>query len=130
MLKKISIALTLIAGTLATPFMSLAQSATLSCQQGTLCYIISLLTQYLSKILFLMMALAVVMFVWYIIKYFIKADADRKAAGQYVLYSLIGFFVILSLWGIIAILGNTFGLGNSSNRPASWSSFSSLFPSN
>lgn len=93
-----------------------------------LCTIINLIVGYLSQILFLLMAVAVVMFVWNVIKYFIRPDADRKEAGNYVMYSVIGFFVIMSLWGLVNILGNTFGLGNENNQPQSWQSFSNIFP--
>ncbi len=95
----------------------------------TLRDIIAQLTDYLNDILFLLMGLAIVMFVWYIINYFIKPGAERKEAGEYVMYAVIGFFVILSFWGIVNILQNTFGLKNDDNRPASWQSFNNLFPS-
>lgn len=96
--------------------------------QQTLTTVIALIVYYMNEALFLLMVLAVVMFVVYIIKYFIKADADRKQAGLYVMYSVIGFFVILSLWGIVNILGNSFGLGNQSNMYQSWSQFTNIFP--
>ncbi len=83
---------------------------------------------YANQILFLMMGVAIVMFVFYVIKYFIKADANRVDGGKYVMYSVIGFFVILSFWGIVNILQNTFGLKNDTNRPAGWESFMNIFP--
>lgn len=94
----------------------------------TLASLINLIIYYLNIFLVLMMGVAVVVFVYFIIKYFILPNADRSEAGSYVLYSVIGFFVILSFWGIVNILQNTFGLQNDRNRPASWASFSSLFP--
>lgn len=97
-------------------------------QQKNLRTIIDLVIDYLNRILVLMIGVAVVMFVFYIIKYFIKADAERKEAGPYVMWSLIGFFVILSLWGLVNILQNTFDLKNENNQPASWTSFQGLFP--
>jgi flagellar biosynthesis protein FlhB len=43
------------------------------------------------------------------IRYFIiDAEADRKAAGMMVFYSIVGLFVILSIWGLVAILRNSF----------------------
>ncbi|MDE2037963.1 MAG: hypothetical protein KGI69_01925 [Patescibacteria group bacterium] len=94
----------------------------------TLADVIGVVIYYLNAALGLMMAFAVVMFVWYVIQYFIKADADRKAAGTYVLFSVIGFFVILSIWGLVNILGGTFGLSNQSNSYQTWQSFGGLFP--
>lgn len=90
--------------------------------------IIAIIISYLNQILFLMIGLAVVFFVYNIIKYYIMADADKTLAGKYVMFSLIGFFVILSLWGLVNILQNTFGLKNETNQPASWTSFKGLFP--
>ncbi|MEI8249218.1 MAG: pilin [Candidatus Taylorbacteria bacterium] len=84
---------------------------------------------YLNHALVLLMGVAVVIFVWNIIKYFIRSDEDHKEAAPYVMWSVIGFFVILSFWGLVNILQNTFGLQNSNNKPYSWSEFSNLFPS-
>ncbi len=94
----------------------------------TLASLIDLIIYYLNTFLVLMMGVAVVVFVYYVIKYFILPNSDRSEAGSYVLYSVIGFFVILSFWGIVNVLQNTFGLKNDRNRPASWASFSNLFP--
>lgn len=96
-------------------------------------YLINQIIDYLNQVLFLLMGLAVIMFVWYIIQYFIRPNDSaegRKQAGLYLMYSLIGFFVILSFWGIVNILRNTFGdnLGNQANRPSSWTDFGNLFP--
>jgi hypothetical protein len=89
---------------------------------------VSQVIAYLNLALSLLMAVAIVMFVWYVIKYYIRPNEERKQAGLYVMYSIIGFFVILSIWGIINILGSTFGLGNAGNQQKSWSSFVNLFP--
>ena len=96
--------------------------------QQTLASVIALIIAYLNDILFLLMAFSIVMFVWYIIKYFMRAEANRKEAGTYVLYSVLGFFIILSVWGIVAILTNTFGLGNGNTNYQSWASFTNIFP--
>lgn len=100
-----------------------------SAQVKTLSTVINTIIYYLNQILVLMIGFAVVMFIWYIIQYFIRPDTDKKDAGTYVMYSLIGFFVILSFWGLVNILQNTFGLKNETNQPASWTSFKGLFPS-
>lgn len=85
---------------------------------------------YGNMIITLMMGVAVIMFIYYVIKYFIKADSEREKAAPYVMWSLIGFFVILSMWGLVNILQDTFGLRNEDNRPAVWQSFTNIFPSN
>src|SRR3990167_8453101 len=106
------------------PFVTQAQV----CSQKNLACVINIIIGYLNQFLVLMIGLAVVIFVWYIIQYFIKPNEDRKNASLYVMYSLIGFFVILSFWGLVNILQNTFGLKNENNQPASWTSFKGLFP--
>jgi hypothetical protein len=94
----------------------------------TLFDIITLIIKYLNVALVLFMGAAVVIFVYHVIKYFILPNADRSEAGSYVLYSVIGFFVILSFWGLVNVLQNTFGLQNENHKPSSWASFSNLFP--
>lgn len=105
----------------ALPLVAFAQTKTLKT-------LIEQITEYFNYILVLLMGFAIILFVWYIIKYFIRPNEDRKEAGMYVMYSVIGFFVILSMWGIVNILQNTFGLQNEDNRPASWNSLINLFP--
>lgn len=102
--------------------------SSMSCTANTLCSLIDSIIGYLNQILFLLIGLAVVVFVWYVFKYFIQPNEDRKQAGMYVMYSVIGFFVILSMWGLVNILQNTFGLGNAGAAPASWSNIQSIFP--
>ncbi|MCX6719390.1 MAG: hypothetical protein NTZ38_03395 [Candidatus Taylorbacteria bacterium] len=81
---------------------------------------------YLNQALLLLMGLAVLMFVWYVIQFFIKpSDKDRTEGSKYIMYSVIGFFVILSFWGIVNILQNTFGLNY--GRPNTWNE---IFPTN
>jgi hypothetical protein len=89
---------------------------------------IGIIMGYLNQGLFLIMGVAVVMFVFYVVTYFMKPGTDRAEAGQYVMYSLIGFFIVLSFWGLVNILQNTFGLQNEYNNPGSWGSFQNLFP--
>lgn len=82
---------------------------------------------YLNLILQLMMGLAVVLFVWNVVNFYIKPGSTKRAeAGQYVMWSLIGFFVILSFWGLVNILISTFDLGTGS--PGSWTGINNLFP--
>lgn len=120
MSKKISSSL-IVASLISLPAVTLAAGKDLS-------YIIQVIIGYLNQALVLLIGLAVVIFVYYVIQYFIKPNEDRTNAGQYVMYSLIGFFVILSFWGLVNILQNTFGLQNESNQPASWTSFKNIFP--
>ena len=74
-------------------------------------YLAKLIVGYINTGIYLIIVLAVVVFTWNIYKYFIVADpANKKEAGMYVLYSIIGFFIILSFWGLVYILKNTLKL--------------------
>lgn len=77
--------------------------------------------------LFLLMAVAILVFVWQVIRYFILPNENRKDAGLYVMYSVLGFFVIFSLWGLVNILSSTFGLSNATH-PQTWESLGQIFP--
>ena len=105
----------------------LALPALVFAQQMTLKTLMGVVADYLNTALQLLMGLAVLFFVWYVIQYFIKSSESkgRGEAGQYVLWSLIGFFVILSFWGLVNILTNTFQLNN--NAPTA-GQINSLFP--
>jgi len=92
----------------------------------TLADLITIIIGYMNQILGLMMGLATVFFVWYVIQYYIRPNENRKDAGLYVMYSLIGFFVLLTFWGLVNILQNTFGL--QSQTPSTWQEFTNLFP--
>ncbi len=76
----------------------------------TLKDLIKLAIQYMGYAIPVILTLAILSFIWGIYKRFFKADADVKEAGSFVLYGVIGFFVILSFWGLVNILINTFQL--------------------
>jgi cellulose synthase/poly-beta-1,6-N-acetylglucosamine synthase-like glycosyltransferase len=90
---------------------STAQNVSAQCATYTLACLISKVIGYFQQFITLIIALAMLVFVWNIFNYFFKADvSNKKDAGLYVLYSVIGFFVILSIWGLVAILKNTLNL--------------------
>mgnify|MGYP003408869047 FL=1 len=82
----------------------------------TLKDIADLIVEYLNIGLALIIGLAVVTFVWNVYLYFFT-EKDKKDAAKYVMYSVIGFFVILSFWGIVAVVRNSLNLDDS--KPAS-----------
>ncbi len=72
-------------------------------------YLARLVTEYLNIGLSLIIGLAVLTFVWNIYRYFFT-EKERTEAGYYVMYSIIGFFLILSFWGLVAIVRNSLKL--------------------
>ncbi|MBU1178827.1 pilin [Patescibacteria group bacterium] len=61
----------------------------------------------------LFMAVAVAVFLWGIIKYITaggNAEKEKEARG-YIIYGLIGLFVLISFWGIITFIRSALGVG-------------------
>ena len=58
----------------------------------------------------ILIAFAVIWIIYNVVRYIIKADSpeDRKPIGNAILWSIVGLFVILSIWGLVRILTNTF----------------------
>ena len=65
-----------------------------------------------SLIVPLLITIALVIFIWGIISYITAgADEDKRAeARNVILYGVIGLFAIVSVWGLVAIIQNTFGV--------------------
>ncbi|HYF29208.1 MAG TPA: pilin [Candidatus Paceibacterota bacterium] len=70
--------------------------------------------QFINGILVpLIFALAFIVFIWGVFQYFIAGghDEEKKESGKsLMLYGLIGFFVMVSVWGLVNILVTSFNL--------------------
>lgn len=86
---------------------SICNSVTPDSIPNLLEYIICLFTKY---ILPLLVTLAVAGFVWGIVKFFMNPDNEegRKKGKTFIVWGLIALFIIVSMWGIVGILGKTF----------------------
>lgn len=81
--------------------------------------VISRLISIGNVVIYLLIGFAVLYIVYVTVMYFIKGkegDESRHEAGMRILYGIVGLFVILSLWGLVNILINTFNTDN--NVPA------------
>jgi len=107
-------ALALTSGTLAAfalPLVSLAAVNNLS-DAGS--FIINTINNVIVPVLF---AVAFIVFLWGAFQTFIigSNDADVKDKGKnLMLWGLIGFFVMVSVWGLVNILTGTVTFGNTS----------------
>lgn len=64
-------------------------------------------------------AIAFIVFLWGVFTYFIAGGANdekRKEGAKFVMWSIIGFVVMVSIWGIVNVFANTLGF-NKENRP-------------
>jgi NADH:ubiquinone oxidoreductase subunit 2 (subunit N) len=99
-----------ISAAFALPFLAFAQINSVT-DVGTL--IIGLINNVAVPIVF---ALAFLVFIWGIFQYFIQGGHDeekREAGKSLMLWGLIGFFVMVSVWGLVHILIGTVGLNPS-----------------
>ncbi|MFA4890526.1 MAG: pilin [Candidatus Paceibacterota bacterium] len=71
----------------------------------------------INAIIPLLIAVAVVLFLFGVVKFITSAgdEEKRKEARSFMLYGIIGIFVMVSVWGLVGILSDTLGLGTSSN---------------
>lgn len=78
---------------------------------GTIDFILCKINQLLIVVVPIVIALGVVYFVYGIISYVIAGDEEAKKKGRdRIIFGIIGLAVIVSVWGLVRILTNTFGI--------------------
>ncbi|MSU44909.1 hypothetical protein EXS45_01890 [Candidatus Nomurabacteria bacterium] len=77
--------------------------------QDLLCYITRIINDSVIPLIF---TLAVVMFVWGVVQFVINSDeeAKKEKGKQFMLWGIIALTVMVSVWGLVGILGSTFGI--------------------
>lgn len=101
---------------LGMPMLTFAAGCTASSTSGTLINVLCTIGNILNSIVPILVALGVVYFVWGVVSYVIASDEEAKSAGRNrMIWGIIGLAVIVGLWGLVGILGNTFGVNNPSN---------------
>ena len=67
-----------------------------------------------NTIIQILIAFAVLYIIFNVVRYIMKADnpEERNKIGLGVLWGIVGLFVILSIWGLVNILSNTFKTNN------------------
>src|SRR3989338_2380332 len=77
--------------------------------QDLIIYVVNIINDALIPLIF---AIAVVLFIWGVVQYVINAqDTEKKAKGrQFMIWGIIALAVMISVWGLVRILGTPFGL--------------------
>ena len=68
-----------------------------------------------------LLAIAFLFFVWGAANYFIFGAANetkREVGRQFILWSIIGFVVIFSVWGLVGLVGSTLNLSPGGSAPS------------
>ena len=66
-------------------------------------------------------AVAFLTFIWGVYRYFILGadnEAEREKGKSFVLWGIIGFVVILSVWGLVGLVSGTLGLSQGGAAPS------------
>jgi hypothetical protein len=88
----------------------LAAAQTINSLQSAGQFAINFINTVLVPVIF---ALAFIVFIWGVFTYFIlgRGDEEKQSTGRsLMLWGLIGFFVMVSVWGLVNILLGTFNL--------------------
>ncbi|AKM84201.1 TPA: hypothetical protein DCZ46_03990 [Candidatus Campbellbacteria bacterium] len=72
--------------------------------------ILTKVQQIIGLIVPIVISLAVILFLWGLIGFITKAGADQKAAREQMIWGIIILFVMVSIWGLVALIQNTFGI--------------------
>jgi len=70
--------------------------------------------QILNAIIPIVITLAVIYFFWGLAQYILGGvdSPEKKEAGRNIMiYGLIALFVMVSVWGLVGLIGGTFGVG-------------------
>lgn len=76
------------------------------------------ITSIIGSIVPLLIGAALVVFLWGVLMYVIKDDSDSKGkAVNYMVFGIIGLFVMVSVWGLVNLLQDTLLDGDSGSAP-------------
>ncbi|MEK7120514.1 MAG: pilin [Patescibacteria group bacterium] len=76
--------------------------------------VFDLVSGWINTLVPIIIALAVLAFIWGVFRYVVASSDDDKAKGRnMMIWGVVGIFVMVSVWGLVGVLKNTFGLDNS-----------------
>jgi uncharacterized membrane protein HdeD (DUF308 family) len=102
------------------PSLALAQYGTGSAGGGAqdASGILSTVLTLVDQATFVIVAIAILVFIYGIVRYVIANNEEAKANAQrLILYGVIGLFAIVAVWGLVNFLANTTGIGSGVDAP-------------
>ena len=75
--------------------------------------LLGVISNLLNIIIPILMILATVVFLWGVITYITAGGDEEKAATgrAYIIWGVIGLFAMITIWGLVLALVNTFSVG-------------------
>lgn len=97
-----------------SPAVSFAQGVACSTVFTTVGDILKWATCLLSNsVVPLLFAFAMVVFIYGVVKFIRESDSKQKEEGKnFMIWGIIGLFVMVSVWGLVNVLNVTFGVRN------------------
>jgi hypothetical protein len=105
----------LAAGSVALPFMAFAQNAN-NANFGWINSLIQQVGTVITNLIPLLIAIALLVFIWGVVKFISAADDSARDDGKKkMIWGIVGLFVIISVWGLVALLRQLVGVGTGSS---------------
>lgn len=76
------------------------------------CTVVSYFLGIMEAIIPILFSIAVIVFVWGVFRYVIAEGEDKQVGKNVMIYGIVGLFVMVSVWGLVNVVYNTFGLDN------------------
>lgn len=76
------------------------------------CIIDKVIDQIINPLIPVLIGIAMIVFFWGVIQYVLNAESEEKRSTgrQHMLWGIIGLFIMVSVWGIIYLLQDFFGV--------------------
>jgi len=74
---------------------------------------VNLLICYISRFIIpLLFGVAILVFIWGVVQFIAHADNEEKRTQgrNFMVYGIISLFVMVTIWGLVNVLSNTFGV--------------------
>ncbi|MBM2817932.1 MAG: protein of unknown function with transrane region [Parcubacteria group bacterium] len=78
----------------------------------TFCSVIGFFLNIIGASIPILISISVIVFVWGVFRYVIAEGEDKEKSRNVMMYGIIGLFVMVSVWGLVRVVYNTFGLDN------------------
>ena len=82
--------------------------------------LLNLIQTIVGRLIPILVAVALIYFIWGLLQFILSAGGEDHEAGKTKMWwGIIALFVIVSIWGIVAYIGNVFGIsqGGSATPP-------------
>lgn len=100
-------------------FIPVAAFAQYTVQTGFVDSVINLINKLISFAFPTLTAIAVIVFIYTLIKYIMADPAEKENDRKGLIYSLVALFIIMSLFGVIRLGQNLFGIAGSNTIDSS-----------